>query len=25
MTARKLTYRALGEFHCPCHGSKFHG
>lgn len=24
-TVRKFTYRALGEFHCPCHGSKFRG
>ncbi|MCP4900048.1 MAG: Rieske 2Fe-2S domain-containing protein [bacterium] len=24
-TVRKHTFRALGEFHCPCHGSKFHG
>lgn len=24
-TVRKLTFTALGEFHCPCHGSKFHG
>jgi len=24
-TVRQLTYRALGEFHCPCHGSKFRG
>ena len=25
LTVRKLTFTALGEFHCPCHGSKFHG
>jgi cytochrome b6-f complex iron-sulfur subunit len=24
-TVRKHTFEALGEFHCPCHGSKFHG
>ena len=24
-TFRQFTYRALGEFHCPCHGSKFRG
>lgn len=24
-TVRQLTYRALGEFHCPCHGSRFRG
>ena len=24
-TVRQVTYRALGEFHCPCHGSKFRG
>ena len=24
-TVRKHTFAALGEFHCPCHGSKFHG
>lgn len=24
-TVRQFTYRALGEFHCPCHGSKFRG
>jgi len=24
-TVRQLTYRALGEFQCPCHGSKFRG
>ena len=23
MTVRKLTYYSKGEFHCPCHGSKF--
>jgi menaquinol-cytochrome c reductase iron-sulfur subunit len=25
LTVRKLTVRSLGEFHCPCHGSKFQG
>jgi len=25
MTVRNQTFIALGEFHCPCHGSKFHG
>ena len=25
MTVRKNTYHSLGEFHCPCHGSRFHG
>ena len=25
MTVRKHTFGAVGEFHCPCHGSKFHG
>jgi len=24
-TVRNVTFSALGEFHCPCHGSKFHG
>jgi menaquinol-cytochrome c reductase iron-sulfur subunit len=24
-TVRQVTFTALGEFHCPCHGSKFHG
>ncbi|NIM19384.1 MAG: Rieske 2Fe-2S domain-containing protein [Candidatus Latescibacteria bacterium] len=24
MTVRKKMYRSKGEFHCPCHGSKFH-
>ncbi len=24
-TVRALAFRSLGEFHCPCHGSKFHG
>ena len=24
-TVREVTFTALGEFHCPCHGSKFHG
>jgi len=24
-TVRNLTFEALGEFRCPCHGSKFHG
>ena len=24
-TVRQFTYRALGEFQCPCHGSKFRG
>jgi Rieske Fe-S protein len=23
-TVRGLTYGSQGEFHCPCHGSKFH-
>ena len=23
MTVRNLTYRSKGEFHCPCHGSRF--
>ncbi len=25
LTIRKHTYQVLGEFLCPCHGSKFHG
>ena len=25
MTVRKRKFEAAGEFHCPCHGSKFHG
>ena len=25
LTVRNHTFTALGEFHCPCHGSKFHG
>jgi menaquinol-cytochrome c reductase iron-sulfur subunit len=25
ITAGNQTFTALGEFHCPCHGSKFHG
>jgi menaquinol-cytochrome c reductase iron-sulfur subunit len=24
-TVRKLTFESPGEFHCPCHGSKFYG
>ena len=24
-TVRDLSFTARGEFHCPCHGSKFHG
>ena len=24
-TVRGYTFRGLGEFHCPCHGSKFRG
>lgn len=24
-TVREVSFTALGEFHCPCHGSKFHG
>ena len=24
-TVRSHTFTSLGEFHCPCHGSKFHG
>ncbi len=24
-TVRDFSFRALGEFHCPCHGSKFRG
>jgi len=23
LTVRRLTYASRGEFHCPCHGSKF--
>jgi menaquinol-cytochrome c reductase iron-sulfur subunit len=23
MTVRKKTYNSKGEFHCPCHGSRF--
>jgi menaquinol-cytochrome c reductase iron-sulfur subunit len=23
MTVRKQTYSSMGEFHCPCHGSRF--
>jgi len=25
VTVRQLTFKSLGEFHCPCHGSKFRG
>jgi menaquinol-cytochrome c reductase iron-sulfur subunit len=25
LTVRDYTFQSLGEFHCPCHGSKFHG
>ncbi len=25
LTVRNYTFNSLGEFHCPCHGSKFHG
>ena len=25
LTVRNRTFFASGEFHCPCHGSKFHG
>ena len=25
LTVRDHQFEALGEFHCPCHGSKFHG
>lgn len=24
ITVRDLTYKSRGEFHCPCHGSKFY-
>jgi cytochrome b6-f complex iron-sulfur subunit len=24
ITVRDLTYKSKGEFHCPCHGSKFY-
>ncbi len=24
-TVREVSFTALGEFHCPCHGSKVHG
>jgi menaquinol-cytochrome c reductase iron-sulfur subunit len=24
-TVRDFTFRAIGEFHCPCHGSRFRG
>jgi menaquinol-cytochrome c reductase iron-sulfur subunit len=24
-TVRKHSFASLGEFHCPCHGSKFYG
>jgi menaquinol-cytochrome c reductase iron-sulfur subunit len=24
-TARGVSFNSLGEFHCPCHGSKFRG
>ena len=24
-TVRKHTFDSMGEFHCPCHGSKFYG
>jgi len=24
-TVRKLSFESPGEFHCPCHGSKFYG
>ena len=24
-TVRDFTFRAVGEFHCPCHGSRFRG
>jgi len=24
-TVRRVDFTAIGEFHCPCHGSKFHG
>jgi cytochrome b6-f complex iron-sulfur subunit len=25
LTVRDYEFQSLGEFHCPCHGSKFHG
>ncbi len=25
LTVRNFEFQSLGEFHCPCHGSKFHG
>jgi menaquinol-cytochrome c reductase iron-sulfur subunit len=25
LTVRGIEFESLGEFHCPCHGSKFHG
>jgi menaquinol-cytochrome c reductase iron-sulfur subunit len=25
LTVRNHTFTAIGEFHCPCHGSKFYG
>jgi cytochrome b6-f complex iron-sulfur subunit len=25
VTVRDFEFESLGEFHCPCHGSKFHG
>jgi len=25
VTVRGFEFESLGEFHCPCHGSKFHG
>ncbi len=25
LTVRDYTFESIGEFHCPCHGSKFHG
>ena len=24
LTVRDLSYKSKGEFHCPCHGSKFY-
>lgn len=24
-TVRNVTFNSIGEFHCPCHGSRFHG
>jgi len=24
-TVRDVTFRSVGDFHCPCHGSKFYG